>query len=201
MLIAEGEFRFETRRGGETIAIEEDSLAAGVLRGRRTTPGGPNVYEVEAELDADGFFNRMVLRYSRGPFARTAVYEATGDFLRGNLSAMAGRNEVTTKLGRYREVDAGLFIFRAFTIAHIRARAQSRWTGRVAAIDPNTLVAATHKQSCRISDLDRAIWIYEPRMGDREEIEIDADGRPIRRRDNLGLETVLMSARAQVRES
>jgi len=90
-------------------------------------------------------------------------------------------------------VDADMVIFRALTIAHIRERGQTRWTGRVAAIDPNTLVAATSKQSCRQRGNDPHVWIYEPRMGDSEEIEIDDSGLVIRRRDSRGIETVLVS--------
>ena len=94
---------------------------------------------------------------------------------------------------RQAEVDADLIIFRALTIAHIRERGQTRWTGRVAAIDPNTLVAATGKQSCRQRGDDPHVWIYEPRMGDWEEIEIDDSGLVLRRRDSRGIETVLVT--------
>ena len=197
MLLPDGEFRYEIRRAGELIALETESLWAGRIHGSRhpetgSKVTGSNAYEVEAELDESGIIRSLVLRYSRGPFIRSANYESTGDFLRGNLSAMAGRNDLTTKLGRYREVDADLIIFRALTIAHIRERGQTRWTGRIAAIDPNTLVAATSKQSCRQRSGDAHLWIYEPRMGDSEEIEIDDEGRVLRRRDNRGTETVLV---------
>ena len=149
MLIPDGDFRYEIRRAGELIATEEEILAWGKIRGVRHPASGSNVYEVEAELDSDGLVRLVVVRYSRGPFVRNATYESADNFLRGNISAMGGRQNLTTKLGRYREVDADLVIFRALTIAHIRARGQSRWTGRMAAIDPNTLVAATSKQTCR----------------------------------------------------
>src|SRR5216684_6795252 len=181
MLLPEGEFRYEIRRAGELIAIEEESLASGKIHGVRHPAIGSNVYEVEAELDPEGLIRLVVVRYSRGPFVRNATYESADDFLRGNISAMGSRNNLTTKLGRYREVDADLVIFRALTIAHIRARGQTRWTGRMAAIDPNTLVAATYKQSCRQLGDNPLIWIYEQRMGDREEIEIDEAGLVIRR--------------------
>jgi hypothetical protein len=106
---------------------------------------------------------------------------------------MGSRNNLTTKLGRYREVDADLVIFRALTIAHIRARGQSRWTGRIAAIDANTLVAATSKQTCRQRGNDPRVWIYEPRMGDSEEITIDESGCVLRRHDARGIDTMLIS--------
>lgn len=192
MLIPDGEFRYEIRRAGELVALEDESLAAGKIRGVRRPASGSNVYEVEAELDAEGAVRLLVVRYSRGPFVRNATYESADDFLRGNVSAMGGRNNLTTKLGRYREVDADLVIFRALTIAHIRARGQSRWTGRVAAIDPNTLVAATSKQTCRRRADDPHVWIYEPRMGDSEEIEIDDSGLVLRRHDTRGTDTVLI---------
>jgi len=193
MLIPDGEFRYEIRRAGELIATEEESLAAGKIRGVRHPASGSNVYEVEAELDADALIRRLVVRYIRGPFVRNATYESSDDFIRGNISAMGSRNNLTTKLGRYREVDADLVIFRALTIAHIRARGQSRWTGRIAAIDANTLVAATSKQTCRQRGNDPHVWLYEPRMGDSEEITIDESGCVLRRHDARGIETMLIS--------
>jgi hypothetical protein len=197
MLLPEGEFRYEIRRAGELIAVEEESLAAGKIRGVRHPAIGSNVYEVEAELDPEGLIRLVIVRYSRGPFVRNATYESADDFLRGNISAMGSRNNLTTKLGRYREVDADLIIFRALTIAHIRARGQSRgqlrWTGRMAAIDPNTLVAATSKQTCRQLGNDAHVWIYEPRMGDSENIVIDDSGCILSRHDARGIDTLLVS--------
>ena len=193
MLIPDGDFRYEIRRAGELIATEEESLAAGKIRGVRHPASGSNVYEVEAELDADALIRLVVVRYSRGPFVRNATYESSDDFIRGNISAMGSRNNLTTKLGRYREVDADLVIFRALTIAHIRARGQSRWTGRIAAIDANTLVAATSKQTCRQAGNDPHVWIYEPRMGDSENIVIDDSGCVLRRHDARGIDTILVS--------
>ena len=198
MLIADGELRYEIRRAGELIAVEDEGLAAGRIHGIRRPASGSNVYQVDAELDDAGLVRSVAVSYRRGPFTRNASYESAGDFLRGSVSAMGGRNNLTTKLGRYREVDADLIVFRALTIAHIRQRGQTRWTGRVAAIDPNTLVAATVKQSCRQRGNDPRVWIYEPRMGDCEEIEIDESGLVLRRRDSQGIETVL-AARAPAR--
>ncbi len=193
MLIADGKLRYDIRCAGDLIAVEDETLAAGRIHGIRRPASGSNVYEVEAELDDAGLIRRVVVSYSRGPFTRNATYESADNFLRGNVGAMGGRNNLTTKLGRYGEVDADLIIFRALTIAHIRERGQTRWTGRVAAIDPNTLVAATSKQSCRQRGNDPHVWIYEPRMGDSEEIEINDSGLVIRRRDSRGIETVLVS--------
>ena len=149
MLIADGEFRYEIRKAGELIAVETETLAWGLIRGVRRPASGSNVYEIEADLDDAGIVRRIVASYTRGPFMRHATYESVDSFLRGNISTGGSRNELTAKLGRYGEVDADLVIFRALIIAHIRERKQTRWTGRVAAIDPNTLVAATSKQSCR----------------------------------------------------
>ena len=193
MLIADGEWRYEIRRAGEVIAVEEETLAWGKIRGTRRSTFGANAYEVEADLDDTGLVRRIVVSYSRGPFNRNATYESADSFLRGNVSAGGSRNDIATKLGRYGEVDADLIIFRALTIAHIRERGQTRWTGRVAAIDLNTLVAATSKQSCRQRGGDPHLWIYEPRMGDSEEIEIDNAGVVLHRRDSRGIETVLVS--------
>ncbi|HUO05748.1 MAG TPA: hypothetical protein VMU16_11185 [Candidatus Binataceae bacterium] len=190
MDLPEGQYRYEIRRGGSSIGVEETVLANSKIRGIRTGDGTANRYEVEAELDAAGRIREIQLRYRRGPFVRKADYEAGDDFIRGNVSAGAGRDVVTSKLGRYGEVDAGLAIFRAITIAHIRERGQTRWTGRVAVIDPATLVAATLKQSCRQSATDPSQWIYEPRMGDAEEIELDVTGSIARIRDNRGGEVI-----------
>jgi hypothetical protein len=67
-----------------------------------------------------------------------------------------------------------------------------RWTGRVAIIDPNTLVAAALKQNCRQTDQDGLRWAWEARMGDSEEIELDAAGTLVRQRDSWGVEKVLV---------
>ena len=192
MLIPDGEYRYEIRRGSEVVAFEEDRLERGRLTGTRRSRDGANRHEVEAELDNAGAVIRLVLRYERGPFKRTANYEATADFLQGRVGAVAGQQLIAAKLGRFREVDGDLVLFRALTIAHVRARDQTHWTGRVAAIDPTSLVAASQKQSCRRVDASGFKWIYEPRMGDSEEIEINAAGTITRRRDSRGTETVLV---------
>jgi hypothetical protein len=62
-----GEYRYELRRGGELIAIEEETLAGGFIRGVRRTPDGLNRHEAEARLDAGGFIVAVAVRYSRGP--------------------------------------------------------------------------------------------------------------------------------------
>jgi hypothetical protein len=193
MLIPTGEYRYELRHGGQLVAIEEERFDGTRIAGVRSARDGSNRHEVEAELSPDGTVKRVSVRYARGPFTRNASYEASEDFLRGIVSAVAGRNAITAKLGRFREVDADLVLFRALTIAHVRARGQSRWTGRVATIDPATLVAASHKQSARAVDSTLLKWIYEPRMGDSEEIELDAEGRILRRRDDRGTEAVLVT--------
>jgi hypothetical protein len=193
MLLADGDFRYDIRQAGDLIAVESETMYGGLIRGIRRPASGSDVYEVEADLDDAGLVRRVVLSYSRGPFRRNATYEAVDSFLRGNIGAMGSRNELTAKLGRYGEVDADLMIFRALIIARIRERGQTRWTGRVAAIDPNTLVATTSKQSCRQRGNDPHLWIYEPRMGDAEQIEIDDSGTVIRRRDARGVETELVS--------
>jgi len=194
MLIADGEFRYDIRQAGAVTAVESETLYGGLIRGVRRPVSGSNVYEVEADLDDAGLVRRVVASYSRGPFNRHASYESANNFLSGNISTGGSRNDLSTKLGRYGEIDADLIIFRALIIAHVRARGQTRWTGRVAAIDPNTLVAVTSKQSCRQRGGDRHLWIYEPRMGDSEEIEIDDSGLVLRRRDARGTETVLIPA-------
>lgn len=191
MLIPAGQYCYEIRRGKELIAIEEESFSNETLSGTRRSTDGSNRHEVEAEITPDGLIRSVKVRYSRGPFNRNAAYTATDDSFRGSISALAGRNDVVVKLGRFREVDADLALFRAIIVAHIRARGQMRWTGRVATIDPNTLVAASIKNSCRCDDDAGRLWVYEVRMGDVEEIEVDDEGRLIRKRDSRGVETVL----------
>jgi hypothetical protein len=192
MILPAGDYHYEIRRGAAIVAIEEASFDGRRIAGARRFIDSANRYEAIAELGDDSSIARLELNYARGPFVRSARYEAIGDFLRGQISAMAGRNVVTAKLGRMREIDADLVIFRALIIARVRARGQTRWTGRVAAIDPATLVAGSYKQSARSAGGSGLQWIYEPRMGDREEIELDAAGRILRRCDARGLEAILI---------
>ena len=139
------------------------------------------------------------MRYSRGPFKRSANYEAAGDLIRGHLIAAGGREEVSSKLGRMHEVDADLMLCKALIIAHVRARGQARWIGRVATIDPSTLVAASPKQTYRRRDEAGRLWVFEPRMGDAEEFELDEAGRVIRRRARDAAETTLVKFRCRLR--
>jgi hypothetical protein len=196
-MIPTGDYRYEIRREGETIATERTRLLETSVRGERRSGDGRVRHELEAALGRDGTITRVTIRYASALFNRNAVYEAAEENLRGSVSAMAGRNEIIVKLGRYREIDPAGFAFaRALTLAHVRGRAQSRWTGRVAVIDPATLTASSIKQNCRMCDNAGLLWTYEPRMGDAEEIELDESGRLIRRRDNRGVETALTSFEA-----
>lgn len=192
-MIAPGRYLYEIHRGNELIATEEDRFADGELSGIRRPAGGSDVFEASAKLNEEGQVVAVTARYSRGPFSRSAAYEAGEEFLRGTVNAMGGRTVETAKLGRFREVDAGLVLFRALIIAHLRARGQTRWTGRVVAIDPKTLVARSQKQTCRRKDALERVFIYEPRMGDSEEIEIDDAGRIVRIADNGGQRVILKS--------
>jgi hypothetical protein len=192
MLIAPGTYRYEIRRGGVVLSIEDTRYGDGVISGSRRTIDGANLHEVEALLDADETVKRVTVRYNRGLFKRSAVYDAAEDTLRGSVSAVASHNEVVVKLGRFREIDADLVLFRALILAHVRARGQVRWTGRVAIIDPGTLVAAALKQNCRQNDDAGLRWTWEARMGDSEEIELDRAGKIIRQRDSWGVEKVLV---------
>lgn len=192
-LLAPGEYRYEIRRDGAVIAIERECYCAGAITGERRTVDGANVHEVDATLDDDEKITRVSVRYNRGLFKRTAVYHAADETLRGSVSAVAGHNEVVVKLGRFREIDADLILFRALILAHVRARGQLRWTGRVAVIDPNTLVAAALKQNCRSRDDTGLRWAWEARMGDADEIELDSAGRIVRQRDSWGVDKVLVA--------
>ena len=191
MILPVGTYRYEFRHAGEVSLLEETTFDGSAIVGSRRALDGSSLHEVEAFVSAEGLVQRVRLRYVRGPFSRNATYEAGEDFLRGSVSALGSRNAVAAKLGRFREVDADFVLFRALTIARVRARGQTRWTGRVTTIDSATLVATSNKQSTRALDESGLRWSYEPRMGDSEEIEIDPEGRIIRRRDNRGRETIL----------
>jgi hypothetical protein len=190
-ILPEGEYSYETRRHGEVIETEEASFAADAIRGIRHSADGTNLLKVDASLGEDAAVQRVRISYSRGFFKRDAVYEADGETLRGSVSAMAGRNEIIVKLGRLREIDAELTLFRALLIARVRARGPLRWTGRVAVIDAATLVAASLKQSCRALDATGWRWLYEARMGDSETITLDPEGRITERRASDGTLTQL----------
>lgn len=192
MILPPGDYHYEIRQFGDLVATEEIRFTAGSITGGRLEVDGRTRLEVDAALEADGAVRRVSLRYSSSLFKRTAVYEAVEDNFRGSVSALAGRNEIVIKLGRFREVDVtGLTFFRALIVARVRARGQPRWTGRVAVIDAHTLVAASLKQTCRKRDEAGSQWIYEARMGDTEEIELDEAGRLIKRRDSRGGEAAL----------
>jgi hypothetical protein len=185
-MLPAGVYRYEIRRSNDLLATEEDRVAIPEISGIRRFVGSSDSFEASATLDQHAMIARIAARYSRGPFSRSAAYEANNDFIRGTVSAMGSRTIETAKLGRYREIDCGLVLFKALMIAHTRERGQSRWTSRVATIDPSTLTAQTHKKTCRMKAGHERIFIYEPRMGDVEEIEIDDGGRIIRLSDNLG---------------
>ncbi len=192
-MIPSGEYNYEIRCGRDLVATEDDCFSNNGISGIRRFIGSSDSFEATAALDENGMVERVTARYSRGPFSRSATYEADNDFIRGTVSAMGGRTVETAKLGRYREIDCGLVLFKALMIAHTRARGQSRWTSRVATIDPNTLTAQTHKKTCRQKDAHERIFIYEPRMGDVEEIEIDEAGRIVRIVNNTGNRIALKS--------
>ena len=186
-----GDYRYAIRRDGEIIAFEESRVSSSSLSVTRRDRDGMTRRQAIATLDETGRIERINLEYSSNLFQRDASYRVDGENFRGNVSAMAGRNEIVIKLGRFREIDAAdMTIFRALLLAHVRERGAARWTGRVAVIDQNTLAAASLKQTCRIGR-SSAIWIYEARMGDTEEIELDDAGRVIRRRDSRGHEITL----------
>jgi hypothetical protein len=186
-----GEYRYEIRRYGALLGIEEAEFRGNAIRGIRRSLDGANLLEVAAALDGEGVIQQVKISYSRGFFKRNAIYETSDEALRGSISALAGRNEIIVKLGRFREISAELALFRALLIARVRARGTSQWTGRVAVIDSATLVAAPLKQSCRAGDDTGLRWIYEARMGDSEVVELDSEGRLVERRASDGTITTL----------
>ncbi|HTT77049.1 MAG TPA: hypothetical protein VMF50_13855 [Candidatus Binataceae bacterium] len=188
-----GEYRYEIRRHESLIALEESEFAENRIRGIRRSADGANVLEVAASLDSSAAIQQVKISYNRGFFQRNAIYEAAEETLRGSVSAMAGRNEILVKLGRFREISAELALFRALLIARVRARGTARWTGRVAVIDAATLVAASLKQSCRAADGTGLRWTYEARMGEVETIDLDAQGRLAELRASDGTVTKLIA--------
>jgi hypothetical protein len=192
-----GNCSYEVRLRGELIAFEDSRYDAALIVAARRSADGLSRHQVEAALDAKHRICRLTLSYSSSLFTRKASYDAVEDDLRGRVSGLAGRNEIAVKLGRFREVDAaGFIIFRALIIDHVRERGNAHWTGRVAIIDPNTLVAASVKHNCARRENSENCWIYEPRMGDKEQIDLDQAGRILRRSDNRGITAELISATA-----
>lgn len=188
-----GRYRYEIRSGGALRAFEEAVVEDRAVRANVRTADGLTTHQADASLDGDGRVSQIALRYASSLFKRDATYRADGESFRGNVSAMAGRNEVVIKLGRFGEVDAAeLVIFRALLVGRVRLRGQTRWTGRVAVISPSSLTAASLKQTCRL-DMARGLWIYEARMGDTEEIQIDDAGRITHRHDSRGRDDQLVA--------
>lgn len=195
-MLPTGNYSYEIRLHGQTIAFEESSFDPAVIVGSRRATDGLSRHHVEATLDAGYRVRRVTLSYSSSLFTRKASYEAVEESLRGRISGLASGNELEVQLGRFREVDPAEFrIFRALIIGHIRERRDERWTGRVAVIDPNTLAATSVKQHCARRSPSERSWVYERRMGDAEEIELDEAGRILRCRDNRGLTAELIIGR------
>jgi len=190
-----GNYSYEIRLNSELVAFEETRFDPAMIVASRRSADGFSRHTVEAELDPEHRVYRLTLSYTSNLFTRKASYEAVENNLRGRISGLASRNEVVVRLGRFREVDAaGFLVFRALIIGHVRARGDQRWTGRVAVIDPNTLAAASVKQNCARCNNSELSWIYEPRMGDAEQIDLDQAGRIVRRRDNRGVSVELTGA-------
>jgi hypothetical protein len=98
MILPHGTYHYELRTAGALVASEEERITSLMMSGTRRSVDGANRHKVEATLGADGVVQRVSVRYQRGPFTRTAVYDADGDTLRGSVSAVAGRNEVAVAL-------------------------------------------------------------------------------------------------------
>jgi hypothetical protein len=195
VIVPEGEYVYEICEQGRVVAIETTQVRPDGLSGvRRLAEVSDNRHEVEATFDTEGLIQSIRLRYVRGPFSRAASYEAAGETLHGVVTALGGRNTLEVKMGRFREVDGGLTIFKALLIAHVRGRGQSRWTARVAVIDPATLVARSIKQSLYQVEAEPGTWLFEPAIGERETIAIDAAGRVLSHTTRSGISTVLVQS-------
>jgi hypothetical protein len=188
-----GVYRYDFLVAGEREATEQAVVSSGRITGVRTSAHGGGSYEVDAELGADGSVRRLRVRSARGPFERAASYECVDGYLRGNVSALAGSTPVAVKLGRFGELDADLVVLKALIILRARGRGLTRFTGRVAVIDPATLVASAVKQTYRQKSDDPRRWVFEPRLGDADDIELDAGGRIVSHRDRRGREWRLVS--------
>jgi YD repeat-containing protein len=187
-----GHYRYEIRRRDATTAVEEAQLEASLITAVRRESDGRTFLEAAATLDQENKLIAIRLRYESALFKRDAHYRADGETFRGSISVVAGRSEIVIKLGRFGEVEVGgMTAFRTLILAHARSRGQTRWTGRVAVIDPGSLAAVSMKATCRL-DRSGQRWLYEARMGETEEIELDDRGRIIRRRDSDGNETRLV---------
>jgi hypothetical protein len=191
MTLPFGDYVYEMRSDAALIAIEETRLEQGKLSGRRISADGANVHRVVATIDADSQIERIESSYARGPFARSVIYELSGEMLSGTLVAMGSRDTVQTKLGRFREIDADLLLFKALIITHISARGLDRYTGRVAVIDSATLVASSPKLTYWRHADSPTRWTVETLIGDREQLETDPQGRIIKRVDSRRVETIL----------
>jgi hypothetical protein len=193
-MLPTGNCSYEIRRDGEVIAWEQSNFDPPRIVASRRSADGHNEHRLEAWLDAGHRVQRLFLSYSATLFTRKATYEVVDDNLRGRISGVAGTDEMVVRLGRFREVDpAGFLIFRALIISHVRERQNERWTGRVAVIDASTLAATSVKQTCARQKLSWYSWTYEPRLGDREEIELDEAGRVRWCHDNRGTTAKLVS--------
>jgi hypothetical protein len=187
-MIPFGDCFYEIRDRGEIAAFERSHLDGSRIIASRRSADGLSNHQLEATLDPGQCVARLALQYSSSLFTRKASYEAVGDDFRGRISGVTGSNQIVAKLGRFREVEVvGFVIFRTLLIHHIRDRGQTRWTGRVALIDPNTLAAASIKQTCIQVGTSTNSWIYEAQMGDREEIDLDDTGRILQCRSSRGV--------------
>src|SRR5258708_14739432 len=156
-----GRYRYEHRRSGTAEAIEEVSFDNRAISATRHAIGGQRVHQIAATLDETSRISQINLHYTSHPFKRDANYRADNESFRGSVSTVAGRNEIVIKQGRFGEVEvAGLTVFRMLILAHVRDRGTPRWTGRVAVIDPNSLAAASLKQTCHLRRSSN-LWIYE----------------------------------------
>jgi hypothetical protein len=190
MILPAGAYRLETRERDRLIAVETGTISAAGVAAARQVEGSDNRYEAAAELDESAQITALQLRYVRGPFARSARYELGPELMRGMLKVLAGYQAVEVKLGRFREVDGGLLIFKALLVAHARGRGLRRWTGRVAIIDPATLLAKSIKQTLYQTDEAGLEWVLEPALGEREVLRIDSQGRLLSHATHQGLRTL-----------
>src|ERR1700741_2682411 len=103
MILPTGDYRYVIRRSGEPLATEQMKVLPDAISGVWKGSDGRSL-EVEAKLGSEGAVQHLTARYSSTLFKRTATYEAAEDNFRGRVSAVAGRNEIVGKLGRFREV-------------------------------------------------------------------------------------------------
>src|SRR5579875_2653047 len=195
-MIQVGEYRYQITFHGEIVAYELAWVSSGRVLSRREAVGTKDFYQVEAQLDPQGNIIEAQASSLSGLFTRSARYRVVNDVVEGSVRGVSAITPLEIGLGRFREIDFDMAVFKALVISHLEQRGAEQWTGRVATVDPVTLVMRLVKHSySRIGRAER-IWRFEPAIGEIELIELDSEGRLVRREDEKGFKLKLLEARS-----